>query len=72
ALWKVQDRATGRIMAQFYRAITDPDHPLAPDVALQQAVNTLRQDPEFNAPYYWAGVILNGNPWTEFSTTLKE
>ncbi|MBS1807770.1 MAG: CHAT domain-containing protein, partial [Acidobacteria bacterium] len=35
---------------------------LSPAAGLRAAQNTLRQDPRWSAPYYWAAFTLHGEP----------
>jgi len=58
-LWRVDDRATARFMAAFYRALLLDHAP--PEVALAAAQRTMQADPTYHAPYYWAGFQLQGD-----------
>jgi CHAT domain-containing protein/Tfp pilus assembly protein PilF len=58
SLWNVDDRATALLMSEFYRGILQKR--LSPAVALRQAQQALMQQPEYQAPYYWAAFTLQG------------
>jgi CHAT domain-containing protein len=58
SLWNVDDRATALLMSEFYRGILEKQ--LTPAVALRQAQQPLMQQPEYQAPYYWAAFTLQG------------
>jgi CHAT domain-containing protein len=58
SLWKVDDRATAVLMADFYEAMFQQG--LSPAAALRSAKLKMMQDPQWNAPYYWAGFVLQG------------
>lgn len=57
-LWQVPDAATAELMRVFYRGIL-VDH-LKPATALRQAQLTVRAQPRWSSPYYWAGFTLLG------------
>ena len=58
SLWKVDDRATAELMAEFYKQMfTDGQRPAA---ALRAAQRKLSQQPRWRSPYYWAGFVLQG------------
>jgi CHAT domain-containing protein/tetratricopeptide (TPR) repeat protein len=59
SLWKVQDRATAELMTRFYRAMWRDDLPAA--AALRDAQRSLRRDPRYKNPYFWAGFVLQGD-----------
>jgi len=59
SLWPVDDSATAELMRRFYRGMLQDGLP--PAAALAAAQNSLRQEPEWEAPYYWAGFILEGD-----------
>src|SRR3989442_415357 len=59
SLWKVDDEATAELMKRFYanmlqRAVT-------PATALRAAQNSIRQEPQWRSPYYWAAFTLQGD-----------
>ena len=58
SLWKVNDRATERLMVSFYRNLLEERLP--PPVALLRAQQDLAKDEHYRAPYYWAGFVLQG------------
>jgi CHAT domain-containing protein len=58
SLWKVDDRATAELMGYFYKALLKDKLP--PAAALRSAKETLRRQPAWHAPYYWAAFVLQG------------
>ncbi len=58
SLWDVDDRATARFMELFYRALLVAGE--APGQALRTAQRSLRADPRWSAPEYWAAFVLQG------------
>jgi CHAT domain-containing protein len=58
SLWKVDDEATAELMKQFYTNMLQKD--MRPAEALRSAQNTLRQNPEWQSPHFWAGFVLQG------------
>jgi tetratricopeptide (TPR) repeat protein len=58
SLWKVDDRATRRLMAAFYDALADGADPAT---ALALAQRRLASDPATAHPFYWAGFVLTGD-----------
>lgn len=58
SLWTVDDRASTEFMKQFYRALLQRQR--TPDAALREAQAALAADPRWQAPYYWAGYVLQG------------
>jgi CHAT domain-containing protein/tetratricopeptide (TPR) repeat protein len=58
SLWRVPDQATAELMKRFYRAMLS-EH-VKPAAALQAAQISLQKDKRWEAPYYWAGFILQG------------
>lgn len=58
SLWKVDDEATAELMRQFYTNMLREG--MTPADALRAAQNSIRQRPEWHAPYYWAGFTLQG------------
>jgi len=59
SLWPVDDRATAAFMVEFYRALLN-DH-RTPAAALRIAQTRLAKQPRWQAPYYWAGFVLQGD-----------
>ncbi len=62
SLWKVDDDATCRLITEFYRHwLGDPATGLRPQskhTALEMAKASVRTNPQWNDPYYWAAFIL--------------
>jgi CHAT domain-containing protein len=58
-LWPVDDEATSQLMRRFYRAMLVER--MSPGLALAHTKRSMRDDPRFNAPYYWAGFVLYGD-----------
>lgn len=59
SLWEVEDRATAELMRRFYRGMLQGGRP--PAAALRAAQDSLRREPGWEAPYFWAGFILQGD-----------
>jgi len=59
SLWKVQDRSTADLMANFYPQL---DGASGKAEALRQAKLKLIQDKRYAHPYYWAPFVLIGDP----------
>ncbi|MBZ5536634.1 MAG: CHAT domain-containing protein [Acidobacteriia bacterium] len=59
SLWKVDDRATGELMARFYDAMLGEQH-LTPAAALRKAQMSLWKEKQWASPYYWAAFTLQG------------
>ncbi|HEY4565562.1 MAG TPA: CHAT domain-containing protein, partial [Thermoanaerobaculia bacterium] len=59
SLWEVDDEATAELMKVFYRGMLEHGQP--PATALRAAQETLRRQPGWEAPYYWAGFVLQGD-----------
>jgi len=57
-LWPVADRATAELMKTFYTALLD--RKLSAADALREAQDSLRRQPRWSAPYYWAAFTLQG------------
>jgi CHAT domain-containing protein len=59
SLWRVEDRATARLMERFYRALlVDGERPAA---ALRRAQAAMLAEPRWEDPYYWAGFVVYGD-----------
>jgi len=58
SLWKVDDRATAVLMTNFYRAMLQEGLP--PAAALKSAKDRIRREKGWEAPYFWAGFVLQG------------
>ncbi|MCP5117724.1 MAG: CHAT domain-containing protein, partial [bacterium] len=63
SLWKVNDQATADLMQVFYRHLLVDG--LAPAAALREAQDFIRRQTRWQAPYYWAGFVLQGD-WRNF------
>jgi CHAT domain-containing protein/Tfp pilus assembly protein PilF len=59
SLWKVDDRATSELMKQFYQGLLGPEA-LRPAAALRQAQLSIWKEKQWQAPYYWAAFVLQG------------
>jgi CHAT domain-containing protein len=59
SLWKVDDEATSELMKRFYAYMLQSGMP--PAQALRAAQNSIRQEPQWSAPYYWAAFTLQGD-----------
>jgi CHAT domain-containing protein/Flp pilus assembly protein TadD len=57
-LWKVDDRATAVLMADFYKSMLEDGLP--PAAALRSAKQKVSQEKAWRAPYFWAGFVLQG------------
>ncbi len=58
SLWKVDDRATASLMADFYHSMLQKGMPTG--AALRAAKLKTMQDKRWHAPYFWAGFVLQG------------
>ena len=65
SLWKVDDEATAELMKYFYTNMLEKG--MRPAEALRAAQNTLRQNPSWQSPHFWAGFTLQG----EFREPIK-
>jgi CHAT domain-containing protein/tetratricopeptide (TPR) repeat protein len=61
SLWGVDDAATAELMSSFYGEMFGPRH-LSPARALRSAQIAISRKKRWQAPYYWAGFILQGEP----------
>ncbi len=59
SLWKVDDEATAELMKRFYTNILQ--HGMTPAAALRAAQNSIRREPQWHSPYYWAAFTLQGD-----------
>ncbi|MFP5287202.1 MAG: CHAT domain-containing protein, partial [Thermoanaerobaculia bacterium] len=57
--WNVQDRATAELMARFYRGLLAEGLP--PAAALRAAQLSVRAEPKWSSPWFWAGFSLHGD-----------
>jgi CHAT domain-containing protein len=60
SLWKVDDRASARLMGRVYEGIFREK--LSPAAALRKAQLSLRQDQATSDPFFWAAFVLHGEP----------
>jgi CHAT domain-containing protein len=58
SLWSVSDRATAELMEKFYKRIFKKELP--PSAALRAAQVRMWEHNKWQAPYYWAGFIIQG------------
>ncbi len=58
SLWALNDRATAELMARFYRKMLKEG--LRPAAALRAAQAEMSKEPQWQAPYFWAGFTLQG------------
>ncbi len=65
SLWKVDDEATSELMKRFYSNMLQGQ--MTPAAALRAAQNSIRQEPQWRSPYYWAAFTLQG----EFRQVIK-
>lgn len=59
SLWLVEDRATAELMSRFYSAMFKEGLP--PAAALRAAQLSVRGDPRWQDPFYWAPFVLQGD-----------
>lgn len=58
SLWEVEDKATAELMKRFYGNMLQKGMP--PGAALREAQNSIRRNPRWRAPHYWAAFTLQG------------
>jgi CHAT domain-containing protein len=58
SLWGVDDEATAELMKHFYVNMLQKG--MRPAAALRAAQNTLRQNPQWQSPHFWASFTLQG------------
>lgn len=58
-LWNADDNSSNELMQTFYGAFLNRHHSAAS--ALRSAQLAVLSDPEHQAPYYWAGFVLEGD-----------
>jgi CHAT domain-containing protein len=61
SLWDVQDQATARLMSDLYRGLLGPKRS-STAAALRAAQIAIWREGRWQAPYYWAGFVLQGEP----------
>jgi CHAT domain-containing protein len=59
SIWNVDDRASARLMALFYRAMLTRH--LSPASALRDAQLSMLRQPRWADPHYWAAFGLQGD-----------
>ncbi len=59
SLWQVSDASTAAMMSDMYRRLTSSS--LSKADALREAELTIRGNPQYSHPHYWAPFILMGN-----------
>jgi CHAT domain-containing protein/Tfp pilus assembly protein PilF len=59
SLWNINDPATAELMQRFYGGMLKDN--LRPAAALKKAQVSMSEDPRWNAPYYWAAFVLQGD-----------
>ncbi len=59
SLWKVNDGVAVEFMQRFYAEMLGAKA-LTPAAALRAAQRQMLKDPRWQAPYYWAGFVLQG------------
>lgn len=58
SLWDVKDEATAELMKRFYQGMLKDG--MRPAAALRAAQVSMSTDKRWEAPYYWAGFVLQG------------
>ncbi len=58
SLWKVHDEATSELMAHLYEEMLHENR--SPAAALRRAQIAMWEHEEWNAPFYWAAFVLQG------------
>ena len=58
SLWKVDDDATAELMTHFYEGMFNRG--LTPAAALREAQLALRSQKRWQAPYFWAAFVIQG------------
>lgn len=59
SLWDVDAQATAKLMGRFYRNLLHQG--LSPSASLREAQEWMWEQPQWNAPSYWAGFVLEGD-----------
>ncbi len=59
SLWDISDEASAELMAQLYRRMLGKEH-LSPAAALRAAQLAVWREQRWQAPYYWAAFVLQG------------
>jgi CHAT domain-containing protein len=58
SLWDVRDAATAELMTRFYREMLTNER--SPAAALRAAQTAMWRGGTYEAPFYWAGFVLQG------------
>lgn len=58
SLWDVKDEATSELMKRFYQKMLEEG--MRPAAALRAAQVSMWREPRWQAPYYWAGFMIQG------------
>lgn len=58
SLWKVNDKSTAELMKRFYQKMLKDG--MRPAAALRAAQVSMLKEKQWEAPYYWAGFVLQG------------
>ncbi|MDQ3649800.1 MAG: CHAT domain-containing tetratricopeptide repeat protein, partial [Acidobacteriota bacterium] len=61
SLWDVADEASAELMARFYEGMLGKDR-LRPAAAFRAAQMKILHETRWQAPYYWAAFVLQGEP----------
>ena len=69
SLWKVDDEATSELMKRFYTNMLQQN--MTPAAALRAAQNSIRQEPQWRSPYFWAAFTLQGEYRQAIHTPTK-
>jgi CHAT domain-containing protein len=59
SLWNVNDKATAELMKRFYQGMLGNPQ-LTPSAALRQAQLAIWKETKWQAPYFWAPFVLQG------------
>ncbi len=59
SLWNVDDESTAELMKRFYGNMLERG--MTPAAALREAQNSIRAEPQWRSPYYWAAFTLQGD-----------
>ncbi len=59
SLWDISDEASAELMAQFYRNLLGQQR-MSPAAALRAAQIAIWKDRRWQAPYYWAAFVIQG------------
>jgi CHAT domain-containing protein len=60
SLWDIDDQASAELMAHLYKAVLKEHMP--PSAALRAAQIEILREKRWQAPYYWAAFVLQGEP----------